>query len=107
MQFELDQIYAQVPGLCAFGLVPSHTSRRPIDVRQFELCLEFLSQCGKSRKINRRRSSYGLKRYVEEHFGQYVSNGAFIAAALYLNFAIEPDGPNACLNISERSLAFA
>lgn len=107
MQFELDQICAQVPGLCAFGLVPSHASRRSIEVKQFELCLEFLSQCGKSRKINPRHSSYGLKRYVEDATGQYVSNGAFIAAALYLGFAIQPDGPNCSINISERSLAFA
>ncbi len=57
--------------------------------------------------INERHSSYGLKHMIE-HSGaaDYVTNGAFIAAAIHAGFTykLTPHSPNVMFNISEKSL---
>jgi hypothetical protein len=55
--------------------------------------------------INSRRSSYGLK-HVAAHDIGYVTNGAFIAAAIHcgFKFQIYYRSPNVGINISERGL---
>src|SRR5262245_23937425 len=54
--------------------------------------------------INRDRSSYGLKHVAEAEVG-YITNGAFICAAIHLGFAYEArSGPNPGFNISEKSV---
>jgi hypothetical protein len=46
-------------------------------------------------------SSYGWKHTVERDIKEYVSNGAFICAALYLKYKVKriPNSPNAYFNL--------
>jgi len=59
----------------------------------------------KIKTINGKWSSYGLKHLAEDEIG-YVTNGAFIRAAIHSGFAyrLSPSNPNVEFNISEKSL---
>lgn len=52
-------------------------------------------------KIMRRETSYGLKHRAENWAKTYVSNGAFIQAAVNLDYRIVviDNGPNACFGM--------
>jgi hypothetical protein len=64
-----------------------------INKKQVELCEKWIKEFVKERKtINKDFSSYKLKHMVEEHFNQYISNGAFIQASKNLGFKIKPCG---------------
>ena len=66
-------------------------------------CADWIRANTKARKtINRNRSSYGLKHSVERATGTYVTNGAFIAAAIGLGFSFKTRGPNAYFNFGIR-----
>ncbi len=58
---------------------------------EFRLCCEWIKKFGvepsekRLNKIPQTYSSYYLKHLVEKWSGQYISNGAFIAAVIYLN----------------------
>ena len=57
--------------------------------------------------LNPHRSSYGLKHIAERATGDYISNGAFIAAVLLEGWKVKrisEISPNARLNISEKGL---
>lgn len=58
----------------------------------------------KSKRINKKISSYGLKHIVERCMGEYVGNGELIAAMLLCGFEYEADGINAWFNLDKRSL---
>lgn len=72
--------------------------------------LQFLDQ---RKNMNRAASSYGLKHNAEFFLGHlpnvgnpYITNGAFICAALFMGFKVEPcswESPNAHLNFSMKS----
>lgn len=75
---------------------------------QFERALVFLMLCcGRRKTLNRKVTSYGLKHAAERAMrglgvgDPYVSNGAFIAAAIALGFRVEQiqGTPNAFLNL--------
>lgn len=69
---------------------------------QVELCKVWLSKFSKKRQFphGKRQNSYYLKDVVEEATGAYVTNGAFIQAALELEFRYATiDGPNAFFHI--------
>lgn len=81
----------------------------PVNPGQVELARQWLRiHCQPRKTINPRRSSYGLKHDVEgwtsaQGNAVYVSNGAFIVAALLEGYRAEPRGGesiNACFNIS-------
>ena len=80
---------------------------------EFTLCCEWLKNCRQRKTINTSISSYTLKDMVEAwakesgRGNQYVSNGAFIAAAIHMGFDLKPDldSPNARFNISGKSPA--
>lgn len=97
----------------------------PIDETQFEFALFWLTLRGdKLRNVRTRgTSSYGYKHVAEQDLrkadeavpgvlspqysarGWYISNGAFIAAALHLGYKIRrthPGSPNVFLNFSYR-----
>lgn len=57
---------------------------------QITVCLLWLRKQGYRQTISKLRTSYGLKHDVEADMGQYVSNGAFIAAAKLRGIRIEP-----------------
>lgn len=79
--------------------------------KEFSLCCEWLEGCDSRKTVNKKFESYGLKHYVERWARRrgindnYVSNGAFIAAAIHMGFNHEPifDSPNAYFNISSKS----
>ena len=64
------------------------------------------AQMEKIKTISRRCTSYGLKHVFERDTGRYVTNGAFICAAIHSGFDYKliPGSPNVPFNISERSL---
>jgi hypothetical protein len=81
--------------------------------REFSVCCEWLHGCKERKTINPSFSSYRLKHMVEawvKKAGQddyYVSNGAFIAAAIHMGFdwKADFDSPNVRFNISGKSPA--
>lgn len=79
--------------------------RIPPTPEGIQLCVEWLYRhdaLDRRKTINFDRSSYGLKHVVEKDTGQYVSNGEFICAALYLGYKIKrlhKHSPNANFNI--------
>lgn len=83
--------------------------------QEFSLCCEWLEGCNQRKTINTSFSSYRLKHMVEawaKNSGRdnyYVSNGAFIAAAIHMRFDWQPDfdSPNVMFNISGKSPAIA
>ena len=74
------------------------------DLRDF-INMEFV----KRKTLNKKRSSYGLKHYVERRIGRrdkYVSNGELINAMIACGFDYElthPGSPNYHFNVSEKS----
>jgi hypothetical protein len=77
-------------------------------LEEIEFCKKWINDnCTKTKTIRTRHTSYGLKHMVEkdselEWCGPYfyVSNGAFIQAAIELGFVYRPVGVNAVFNIS-------
>jgi hypothetical protein len=119
---DLDSIMDRYPTLTAFGFGifdDPRANTASIYQQRFHECrvklLESVEQCSRAyqwlapvakiKTINERHSSYGLKHWVEQYNSPYYcSNGAFIAAALLLDFKVDRDGPNARFNMSQRSL---
>jgi hypothetical protein len=66
----------------------------------------WLAPMGKTKTMNPHHSSYRLKHLAENATGDYVSNGAFIAAAIHMGFpfTIVEGSANVDFGISERSL---
>jgi hypothetical protein len=116
---DIKAVVAKVPGLNAFGVgvyfdvrpsdreVWFQSSRDELlgDVDGCSRAEAWLQSKVRTKAVNRRWSSYGLKHLAEEEVG-YVTNGAFIAAAVHCGFpvAVSPDSPNVLVGISERSL---
>ena len=73
-------------------------------VEQVRVCATWLSQCKRTKTLNRRTGSYQLKGECERWAGRYVSNGALLMAAHLLGFEIRQIayGPNGWLNISRK-----
>jgi len=76
---------------------------RPEEIR---LCVEWLRRFGvPTRTLRPEHSSYALKHFVEQWSDQYVTNGAFIAAALIEGYQAKADfdgSLNAVFNLSIR-----
>lgn len=126
-QAKIRAVISEHPDLDARGM---HDGDRdyndnPIDETQFELALFWLTLRGdKLRDVRTRGSSSYVYKHVAEHDlreaanavpgvfspeyrarGSYISNGAFIAAALHLGYKIRrthPGSPNVFLNVSYR-----
>lgn len=75
----------------------------PVDRQQFECACAFLEATARPLKaLNPRSGSYWLKHLAEVWAGEYVSNGALIAAALALGFRFRigmEDSPNCIFNL--------
>lgn len=92
--------YKKSPEQAATELAQSREEmfeQRSID--QFESCCNWLRSFPKTKSINRRVTSYGLKHLAERDI-DYVTNGIFIAAAIAEGFRFERVGPNAVFNIA-------
>ena len=118
-QRALRQVIREHPELCAEGLIqPRHsaewrrwwqidrtTERRELarEVKEFAMACDWLSRQPRRKTVNRGMSSHGLKHVVEGESRCYLTNGAFIAAALALGFTVRPmhrGSLNAYLNIA-------
>lgn len=76
-------------------------------LQQFSTCQDWLSLVVKTRSFNLNYTSYSYKHMVERWADLYVSNGAFIAAAIALEFKIKrihSKSPNVFLPISSKSV---
>ena len=85
--------------LASSGLIPKRLfnidKHGEPDNQQVELCEKWISRnCKKAKEINPEAYSYWLKHKVEEWSVVYVSNGAFIAAALNLGYRMRISGDN-------------
>jgi hypothetical protein len=73
---------------------------KPIE-SEVKLCEKWIREFVTPRKaINTKHSSYGLKHAVERWTGEYVSNGAFIQAAVNLGYEYRKIGPDAYFNMT-------
>ncbi|MBO1352009.1 MAG: hypothetical protein EBE86_033685 [Hormoscilla sp. GUM202] len=99
----------------AFGKAPQETDLKPSDflkdadiyIPTIILCRQWLQDHQFRQTFNKAHSSYGYKHMVERRTNTYITNGAFIAAALTLDIPVKqchPDSPNVYLPISEKSL---
>lgn len=70
-------------------------------LRGFQLCCRWLALYRRRKTVNFSiGTSWKLKHVVEAWAGEYVSNGAFIAAVIHLGIVYRPDFPNIHLGIS-------
>jgi hypothetical protein len=88
--------------ITARGLEPIETERKKPDKDQVEACREVLRQCKKLKSVYRHMSSYKYKHIFERYLGFYISNGAFIQAAVDEGFTVIENPPNAYFNISQK-----
>lgn len=74
---------------------------------EFEACCKWLDECVINKTANQDSlSSYRLKHMVEKDHKSYISNGALIAAVIFLDipYVEHPDeSPNISVGISKRS----
>lgn len=77
----------------------------PPDMDQVSLCREFIKTYLKESK--KTRSSYHFKHAVERIYNQYITNGAFIMAALEEGAGMVQlrEGPNALIHLSYKDKA--
>ncbi len=112
------------PSLSMFGLGKGDDfSSSQQAFTQISRCREFLKHCKRTKSINPNRSSYGYKHLVEnwlclfknKYYSEeekepnfYISNGAFIVAALGEDFDAKRYDPNMYFNIGKiRDFPFA
>jgi hypothetical protein len=75
------------------------------EVRGFQLCCQWLALYRRRKTINLSLgTSYGLKHAVEQWSGEYVTNGAFIAAVIHMGipYRSRADNPNIKIAISRK-----
>ena len=85
-------------------LAASRKTLRENAGRDFSEICEWLNGRTKSKTINTRHSSYGLKHIVEKRLPSgYCSNGQFILVALHCGFRMS-GSYNVCFNIAEKSI---
>ena len=93
-----------MPYLTAEGIVD--TPGPLPDDKQVEMARTWLKEKAiRIASLNRASTSYGWKHVAERYAKSYISNGAFIHAAMLEGFKIKhiEDSQNAYLNISKRS----
>lgn len=75
-------------------------------MREFDRACDWLFFIDTIKTINPRSSSYSLKHMAEQYSDGYISNGSFILTALHLGFDLKrtKGTPNACFNMSQRSI---
>lgn len=79
--------------------------KRPIQPQEFSSAVEWLlgyDALNRRKTIYTGASSYTWKHVAERDLDTYISNGAFICAALYLNYKMQRQGktsPNAYFNL--------
>lgn len=101
-------VYEQVKKTPEDVVTERRASRRALldSVEDCNHVCVWLADKVKIKTINHRHSSYSLKHLMEEQTYVYVTNGAFIVAAIHCGFRalVKPRWPNVCFNISQQSL---
>lgn len=116
-QTDLDQMIEENPTLFDDGLfmdedtalayysgnVEKSRSRRAIPLDEFQTSVEWM-ESRKTLKDAGERTSADWKKVMERNTREYVSNGAFIAAALYLHVPVsaEQSTPDPLLGIKDQ-----
>ncbi len=80
------------------------TERRELNYDRVKRFMPLVGEIFNRRKsINRNYGSYELKHIVEEHIGQYISNGELIACMILQGYEVRiiPETPNCYFNISQ------
>lgn len=80
-----------IDGICG-NERPDLLNRRTellVGLDQFERAVQWLTQIPRTKRPNRSFDSYFAKHAAERWAGAYVSNGALIAAALFIGHPIE------------------
>jgi hypothetical protein len=101
----IDKVCEKYPDLTGFGF----GGKGNIDPTEVQTCIEWLlahDALDRRKTINTGRTSYSWKHVVEREKDKYISNGAFICAALYLGYKMKRvnDGsPNAFFNIRNKN----
>jgi hypothetical protein len=78
---------------------------KPVDPRQVAVCVRWLAALGTPiKQIDYHRTSYGRKHDVQRWADEYISNGAFIAAALGMGYKARTMecSPNMHFNITRK-----
>ena len=111
----IDAVLKEYPGLTANGFeyesryrYPDDYVHGPVSPEGFITVVEWLlnyDALDRRKTINTSRGSYGWKHLVERDTKQYVSNGDFICAALYLKYNMKriPRSPNAYFNLRKET----
>lgn len=92
-------------GLSRFDHSDANPVKRPIRPQEFVAAVKWLlsyDALDRRKTINTCTSSYGWKHVAERELDTYISNGAFICAALYLNYKMrrqDRSSPNAFFNL--------
>lgn len=87
----------------AKGFAKARAELQSDGISYFIRAVEWLRHIPTRKTVN--LGSYGLKHQAERWGGDYVSNGALIAAAIHLGFKVEriSGTPNALINVAGRS----
>ena len=106
MWASLEEVQQKHPEVNANGFV-TNEAHSPVNEKQFALAQQWLfERTTQQVRYNNKRTSYGLKHdaerwHVANGTGLYLSNGAFISAAISMGYKVRriSDTPNAVLNI--------
>lgn len=85
------------------GFAKARDELRSDGISYFIHAVDWLRHIPKRKTVN--LGSYWLKHQAERWAGDYVSNGALIAAAIHLRFRVEREAgaPNAFINVAAHS----
>lgn len=101
----VDTAIQRIPNLTPRGVGMSDTKRADMYKDSFlqmvSICAEWVKECKVRKTFNKNHSSYGYKHIVEELRESYISNGAFIAAAVGLGLDFRIVGVNAVFKFAE------
>lgn len=117
---DIEGVIRKYPKLANYGigadlsLPPAERRRKFLEdqeallrnTEQIERACIWWTRRKKRKSINHEYASYSLKKNLAEREIGYVTNGAFIAAAVICGFDIEliPHNPNVYFNVSSKSL---
>jgi hypothetical protein len=83
------------------GLTYWRQSNDVPEAKEVELCKKWIKHnCLQTKTIRPKLGSYQFKHIVERNCGVYISNGAFIQAAIELGYDYKPCGINADFNMT-------
>lgn len=101
-----DPINAKLPNnLTKNGFSHSDKKEDQIDKNELEHIICFIELWfDKTKSINKKQSSYGLKHLVERNIENYVSNGELIASMIICDYKYKVDGINCYFNVNTNNV---